>query len=68
MHGCPSPITPSDVEKQLLEKGIQVYSAERFVVGNSDIPRAIRISLISEHNLEVYRSGLRIVHEFFHTL
>ena len=65
MRGCPS---PTDVEKELLEKGIQVYSAERFVVGNSDIPRAIRISLISEHNLEAYKSGLKIIHEYFHTL
>ena len=59
-------VTPSEAEKALLEKGIQVYSAERFVVGSSDIPEAVRISLISEHNLESYKKGLEIINEYFH--
>ncbi|MBR6403380.1 MAG: PLP-dependent aminotransferase family protein [Eubacterium sp.] len=61
-------ISPSTVEKDLFEKGIQIYSAERFVVGNSDIPQAIRISLISEHNSDLYISGLKKINEYFNSL
>ena len=57
-------ITPSIVEKELLDKGIQIYSAERFVVGSSDIPQAVRISLISEHNVDAYKSGLREINNY----
>lgn len=58
-------INPSMVEKELLEKGIQLYSAERFVVGNSKVPQAVRISLISEHNLDEYINGLEIINKYF---
>lgn len=61
-------ITPSQIENDLLEKGIQIYSAERFVVGNSDIPQAIRISLISEHDHDLYVSGLKKLNEYFNSL
>ena len=57
-------VTPSVAEKELLEQGIQIYSAERFVVGNSDIPQAIRVSLISEHNPEAYKSGLKTLNRY----
>ena len=61
-------ITPSTVEKELFGKGIQVYSAERFVVGNSDIPQAIRISLISEHDTDLYIMGLKKIRDYFRSL
>ncbi|MBO6166517.1 MAG: PLP-dependent aminotransferase family protein [Eubacterium sp.] len=57
-------ITPSTAEKELLDKGIQIYSAERFVVGNSEIPQAVRISLISEHNLDAYKCGLKELNKY----
>ena len=57
-------VAPSVAEKELLEQGIQIYSAERFVVGNSDIPQAIRVSLISEHNPEAYKSGLKLLNAY----
>ena len=57
-------ISPSTAEKELLDKGIQIYSAERFVVGNSDIPQAVRISLISEHNLDAYKCGLKEINNY----
>lgn len=57
--------TPSLVEKELLAEGIQLYSAERFVIGNSNIPQAVRISLISEHNPDNYISGLEIINKYF---
>ena len=50
--------SPSDVEQELLEKGIQLYSADRFIVGNCNVPNAMRISLISEHDLNKYKTGL----------
>lgn len=58
-------IIPSEAEKQLRERGLQVFSAERFVVGNSDIPKAIRISLISEHSIKSYKKGLEIIRDYF---
>lgn len=55
---------PASIEEELLKKGLQLYSAERFVVGNSDIPSALRISLISEHNLNEYQNGLHILNNY----
>ena len=52
------------VGQGILEQGIQIYSAERFVVGNSDIPQAIRVSLISEHNPEAYKEALNLITTF----
>lgn len=56
---------PSVVEKQMLEEKIQLYAAERFVVGNSEVPRAVRVSLISEHNLDKYKTGLELINKYF---
>lgn len=58
-------IKPSTVEKELLEKGIQVFSAERFVVGNCEVPRALRLSLISEHDPDAYIAGLNTIRQYF---
>lgn len=50
--------TPAQFEKEAAKQGINVYGAERFVVGNSEIPRAIRVSLISERGEERFVEGL----------
>lgn len=57
-------VNPSLVEKELLGNGIQVFAAERFVVGNVDVPQAIRVSLISEHNPDEYIAGLKLLNQY----
>lgn len=57
--------SPAAVEKELLEQKVQLYAAERFVVGNYEVPRAVRISLISEHDPEKFITGLKIVNRYF---
>ncbi len=61
-------LNPSEAEEDLLNKGIQVFSAPRFVVGNSEIPKAIRVSLISEHNTESYKKGLKLLNDYISQL
>lgn len=41
----PEPWTGRDVEHRARERGIQIFGAERFAVGGTEAPRAIRISL-----------------------
>ena len=64
----PKDTIPSMVEKELLQKNIQLYSAERFVVGNSHVPSALRISLISEHNLDNFRNGLKELNQYLQSI
>lgn len=59
----PSHLTPAAFEKTAYEKGLQVYAADRFVVGNIPIPNAVRLSLISAHSLEQYKKGLSLLKE-----
>lgn len=59
----PKDLHPALFEKQAYEKGLQVYSADRFVVGNTPIPNAIRLSLISAHPLSEYEKGLKLLKE-----
>ena len=58
-------VNPTILEKDLLKMGIQLYSAERFVVGNYSVPQAVRISLISEHDPEKYEAGLEMINRYF---
>ena len=57
---------PARFEQEMREKGVRIYSAERFVVGNAAIPKAVRVSLISEHNPEKYEKGLRMLKESYY--
>lgn len=57
----PKDLHPALFEKQAYEKGLQIYSADRFVIGNTPIPNAIRISLISAHPLSQYKKGLYLL-------
>lgn len=43
--------------------GVQIYSAERFVVGNSKIPHAVRIAITAEQKEEEFRRGILILKE-----
>ncbi len=57
---------PTRFEQEMREKGVRIYSAERFVVGNAAIPKAVRVSLISEHDPEKYERGLRLLKESYY--
>jgi DNA-binding transcriptional MocR family regulator len=43
--------------------GVQIYSAERFVVGNSKIPHAVRIAITAEQKEEDFNKGIMILKE-----
>lgn len=41
--------------------GVQVYCAERFSVGNSTVPKAIRICVTAPKDIEELEKGLNII-------
>ncbi|MFA9379266.1 MAG: PLP-dependent aminotransferase family protein [Lachnotalea sp.] len=43
--------------------GVQIYSAERFVVGNSKIPCAVRIAITATNNDDEFEKGIHILKE-----
>ncbi|MBQ1275442.1 MAG: PLP-dependent aminotransferase family protein [Cellulosilyticum sp.] len=63
----PDNITPAAFEKKAYEQGLQVYSADRFIVGNTQIPHAVRLSLISTP-LESFKKGLDILKTFIFSI
>ena len=63
----PDTITPAAFEKKAYEQGLQVYSADRFIVGNTQIPHAVRLSLISTP-LESFKKGLDILKTFIFSI
>ena len=57
----PEHIAPAQFEAMALSHNLQVYSADRFTVGSESVPNAIRVSLISTQQIEVYKEGLDIL-------
>lgn len=57
----PEHITPAQFEALALSHNLQIYGADRFIVGSETIPNAIRVSLISTQRIEDYRNGLQIL-------
>lgn len=43
------------------EAGVQIFCAEKFVVGNSQVPQAVRISLSGPDTIELLEKGLGIL-------
>lgn len=41
--------------------GVQVYCGERFAVGSSEVPPAIRIAITAPRTMEEFREGLMII-------
>jgi DNA-binding transcriptional MocR family regulator len=64
----PGKITGVEFETLAAQQGVQVYAAERFVVGNSSPERAVRISVCAPKTLEELEKGLiilkRLLNEF----
>ncbi|GGH86376.1 DNA-binding transcriptional MocR family regulator [Pullulanibacillus pueri] len=54
-------ITGAEFEALAAQQGVQVYAAERFVVGNSCPDRAVRVSVCAPETLEELEQGLRIL-------
>lgn len=57
----PGEITGAEFEKLAAQEGVQVYAAERFVVGNSCPERAVRVSVSAPKTLEELEQGLIIL-------
>lgn len=54
-------MTGAEFETLAAQQGLQVYAAERFVVGNRCPKRAVRISVCAPKTLEELEQGLIIL-------
>lgn len=57
----PGKITGAEFEALAEQEGVQVYAAERFVVGNSCPERAVRISVCAPNTTQELEQGLIIL-------
>lgn len=57
----PGEITGAEFETLAAQQGVQVYAAERFVVGNSCPERAVRIAVCALETLEELEQGVIIL-------
>lgn len=57
----PEPWTGVSLEQAARDGGVNIFSAEKFTVGNSISPKAIRISLTGENDFLRLKSGLEII-------
>lgn len=64
----PGNITGREFETLAEQEGVQVYAAERFVVGNSCPERAVRISVCSPNTTQELEQGLIILKRLLKSL
>ncbi|KMY53816.1 GntR family transcriptional regulator [Bacillus sp. FJAT-27231] len=64
----PGKITGAEFEALAAQQGVQVYAAERFVVGNSCPERAVRVSICAPETLEELEQGLNILKRLLNDL
>lgn len=64
----PSKITGVEFERLAAQQGVQVYAADRFVVGNSSPERAVRIAVCALETPEELEEGLMILHRLLKEL
>ncbi|WP_160723685.1 aminotransferase-like domain-containing protein [Bacillus sp. USDA818B3_A] len=64
----PGEISGAEFETKAASQGVQVYAAERFVVGNSSPERAIRVSVCAPKTLEELEQGLMILKRLLDSL
>jgi len=57
----------SDFERLAMEHGIQIFSSERFSVGNVATPPAIRIAITSPKTIRELENGLSILQQLIST-
>ncbi|MCE4050802.1 aminotransferase-like domain-containing protein [Bacillus sp. Au-Bac7] len=63
----PGKLTGAEFEALAAQNGVQVYAAERFVVGNSCPDRAVRISVCAPESMEELKLGLVILKRLLET-
>lgn len=56
-------IKGSYFEQTALDKGVQVYAADRFAVGNTAAERAVRVAICAPESIEELETGLKILHD-----
>ena len=64
----PGKVTGAEFEKLAAQQGVQVYAAERFVVGNSCPERAVRVAICATESLEELERGLVILKRLLNEL
>ncbi|WP_121612516.1 aminotransferase-like domain-containing protein [Mesobacillus foraminis] len=64
----PGKLTGAEFESLAAQQGVQVYGAERFVVGNSCPERAVRISVCAPKTIEELEQGLMILKRLLYNL
>ncbi|KGR74759.1 aminotransferase-like domain-containing protein [Ureibacillus sinduriensis] len=64
----PGKITGAEFETLAEQEGVQVYAAERFVVGNSCPERAVRISVCAPNTTQELEQGLIILKRLLNSL
>jgi DNA-binding transcriptional MocR family regulator len=64
----PGKITGAEFVSLAAQQGVQVYAAERFVVGNSNPERAVRLAVCAPNTLEELEQGLIILKRLLNNL
>jgi DNA-binding transcriptional MocR family regulator len=62
----PQKTSGPNFEALALEYGVQVYAADRFIVGNSIPEKAVRISICAPETIEELEQGLKILQQLLH--
>ena len=57
----PKNMNSQEFENTAKLKGVKVYCASRFAVGNSNFTPAVRLSICSPRNIEELKKGLHIL-------
>lgn len=61
----PHNFTGTGFEKIALQKGIQVYAAERFAVGNTVPEKAVRIAICAPESISELERGLKLLKQLY---
>lgn len=64
----PDGVSGEYFEKELYKRGVQVYAAERFVVGNTKKLNAVRLAVGSPDTEEQLKEGLILIRKFLEEL
>jgi DNA-binding transcriptional MocR family regulator len=63
----PSHRKSSEFEHLALKNGVEVFSSERFAVGNATLPSAIRIAITSPKSIDELENGLSVLQKLLTT-
>lgn len=57
----PEPWTGQSFERVARREGVNVFGAEKFIVGDTDAPRALRVALSGVEDIDTLDQGLKII-------